>query len=90
MAQDIQQYMEQLQPGDKLVMTFQKSQKPFWSATQTGADGGAGASAAPPMAPPMPPMGPSSIGPAGPPPMGPGPGLPDDREALMAAMSAGQ
>jgi hypothetical protein len=57
---DIQSTMRQLQPGDKLVMTFQKSQKPFWAGAAAGG-GGDMAGAAPAGAP----MGISLLGPRG-------------------------
>jgi hypothetical protein len=87
---DIQKTMRQLQPGDKLVMTFQKSQKPFWSATGGGEAAGPSQATAE-MAPPPEAMVPPEMG-GLPPEMG-GMPAPDEREMLMqemAARSAGQ
>jgi hypothetical protein len=58
---------DQLQPGDKMVMQFQRNAKPSWLQGQTGNGNGQA-----PMPKPQPPMGPP---PGGMPP-GMAPGMP--------------
>lgn len=76
--------LQPLQPGDKMVLTYQKSQKPpDWADQQ-----GAGASSAPPAASPMPQPSAPPLSPAAP----PAGGVPDERQMLlhMMAQRAGQ
>lgn len=70
--------LQSMQAGDKMVLTFQKSQKgPNWADQQ-----GAGASPAPPTTSPMPQPSAPLLSPAAP--IG---GAPDERQMLMQLMA---
>lgn len=95
----LDEYMRKLAPGDKMVMSYQKSQKPSWQGANASqppqGNGGMNGGQPPPYAPMPMPMRPPMDGPPVPASMLPGgdpgayassasaPAGPDPRERLM-------